>query len=42
MPWLAVLLSIPVAACFILDTVRKARDRRIEAGFRDAMLNRLY
>jgi hypothetical protein len=33
LPWLAGLLSIPVAACFILDTMRKARDLRIEAGF---------
>jgi hypothetical protein len=40
--WLAGLLSIPVAALFILDTVRKARDRRIEAGFRDAMANRCH
>jgi hypothetical protein len=39
--WLAGLLSIPVAAVFVLDTVRKARDRRIEAGFREAMMNRL-
>jgi hypothetical protein len=41
LPWLAGLLSIPVAVCFVLDTLRKARDRRIETGFRSAMVNRL-